>query len=62
MATNTTNYNLVKPDQTDFYDVGDFNGNADIIDAQLKSINDQYTNLSGAVETNTCLLYTSRCV
>ena len=53
MATNTTNYNLVKPDQTDFYDVGDFNGNADIIDAQLKSINDQYTNLSGAVETNT---------
>lgn len=53
MATNTTNYNLVKPDQTDFYDVDDFNGNADIIDAQLKSINDQYTDLSSAVETNT---------
>jgi len=35
MATNTTNYNLVKPDATDFYDISAPNGNMDIIDAAL---------------------------
>ena len=53
MATNTPNYKLKKPDPSDFYNIADFNDNADIIDAQLKSISDQYTDLSGAVETNT---------
>ena len=53
MATNTVNYNLKKPAPSDFYNIADFNGNADIIDAQLKSINDQYTELSGTVTTNT---------
>ncbi len=33
----TLNYKLRKPDQTDFYNVDDFNYNADIIDAQLKT-------------------------
>ncbi|MCI1999545.1 MAG: hypothetical protein LKJ75_02610 [Clostridia bacterium] len=37
MATNTTNYNLKKPAQDDFYDVDDFNNNADIIDTQMKA-------------------------
>ncbi|MCI1958582.1 MAG: hypothetical protein LKJ25_03040 [Clostridia bacterium] len=37
MATNTTNYNLKKPAQDDFYNVDDFNDNADIIDTQLKT-------------------------
>ena len=37
MATNTTNYNLKKPAQDDFYNVDDFNNNADIIDTQLKA-------------------------
>lgn len=37
MATNTTNYNLIKPDQADFYDVANFNSNADIIDSALAS-------------------------
>ncbi|WP_400194602.1 hypothetical protein [Lysinibacillus telephonicus] len=37
MATNTTNYNLIKPDVDDFYDVNQFNQNADIIDTQLKN-------------------------
>ena len=37
MATNTPNYNLKKPAPTDFYNIADFNGNADIIDAQMKS-------------------------
>ena len=53
MSTNTPNYKLKKPDPSDFYNIADFNGNADIIDTQLKSINDRYTDLSGAVETNT---------
>ncbi len=53
MATETTNYGLKKPDPSDFYNIADFNGNADIIDAELKSINDQYTDLSSEVETNT---------
>ncbi|MFP3917705.1 hypothetical protein U5N28_07835 [Lysinibacillus telephonicus] len=32
----TTNYGLKKPEQTDFYNVQDFNDNADIIDQKLK--------------------------
>lgn len=34
----TTNLNLKKPEGTDFYDVGDFNENADIIDAVLAAL------------------------
>lgn len=37
MATNTTNYNLKKPAQSDFYNVEDFNGNMDIIDGALNN-------------------------
>ena len=37
MATYTPNYNLKKPDEQDFYDVKDFNDNADIIDEALES-------------------------
>lgn len=37
MATNTTNYNLIKPAANDNYDVDDFNTNFDAIDAQMKS-------------------------
>jgi len=33
----TLNYKLRKPDQEDFYNVDDFNYNADIIDTQLKA-------------------------
>lgn len=33
----TQNYNLKKPGQEDFYDVKDFNDNADIIDQALKA-------------------------
>lgn len=36
MATNTTNYGLKKPAPSDFYNIADFNGNADIIDTQMK--------------------------
>jgi len=33
----TTNYNLKKPSTTDFYNIEDFNDNADIIDQQMKT-------------------------
>jgi len=36
MASFTENYNLIKPSPEDVYNIGDFNGNADIIDAELK--------------------------
>ncbi len=35
MADYTTNYNLKKPAQEDFYNVDDFNGNMDILDSQI---------------------------
>lgn len=38
MAEYTTNYSLKKPAQEDFYNVEDFNGNADIVDGALKRI------------------------
>ena len=37
MAKYTENFKLKKPEQTDFYNIDDFNGNADIIDAELKN-------------------------
>ncbi len=37
MATNTSHYNLIKPGTDDYYDVGDFNSNSDIIDTALYS-------------------------
>ena len=40
MSTKTTNYELVKPEQSDFYNVDDFNGNMDIIDELLKKRED----------------------
>ncbi len=40
MARHTANYNLVKPDETDFYDIGVHNGNMDVIDGALKDIED----------------------
>ena len=36
MATYTTNYHLKKPEDTDLFDIGDHNGNMDLLDSQLK--------------------------
>ena len=44
----TTNFNLKKPEGTDFYNVEDFNDNADIIDAELLARIKTYT-----INTNT---------
>jgi len=38
MPTQTTNYGLVKPATTEFYDVNVQNGNMDLIDTKLKEI------------------------
>jgi hypothetical protein len=40
MSNKTTNYNLTKPTADDFYDVDVPNGNMDIIDAELKKLED----------------------
>lgn len=40
MAEFTPNYNLKKPAEEDFYNVKDFNDNADIIDQALKAHDD----------------------
>jgi phage-related tail fiber protein len=45
MAEYTQNYNLKKPEQDDFYNVEDFNDNADIIDEKLKEIEDGIENI-----------------
>ena len=48
MATYTTNYNLKKPSQNDYYNVEDFNNNADTIDTEIKKANDKInTEISG---------------
>jgi len=46
LATNTSNFNLVKPAQDDFYDIDVHNGNMDIIDAELKKSKDHIANTS----------------
>lgn len=54
----TTNFRLNKPDQTDNYNVDDFNKNADIIDKEmqaqkeaLKTLKDNFDNLFEVVHT-----------
>lgn len=41
MATKTTNYNLTKPDLTDWADIRVLNANMDIIDSEMKAISDR---------------------
>lgn len=49
MAKHTTNYNLVKPDENENYDIEVFNDNADIIDTELKNVNEA---LAGKADTD----------
>ncbi|WP_324824977.1 hypothetical protein [Sinanaerobacter sp. ZZT-01] len=46
MAKKTKNYNLTKPEPTDFYDVEVQNGNMDIIDEELKKANENAGDMS----------------
>lgn len=47
----TEHYNLKKPDQEDFYNVDDFNENADIIDAELKRLADNSNSIPKSIFT-----------
>ena len=47
----TTNYGLKKPENTDMYNVEDFNENADKIDAKLKSLDTNINQLSTGLNT-----------
>lgn len=51
MATKTTNYNLIKPDMTDYADIRVINTNMDIIDSAMKSISDLAGRGSGGGNT-----------
>ena len=55
----TDNYNLKKPDLTDRYSVGDFNDNADGIDAALKGLEDDKVNTSDVINNLTSTSTTS---
>lgn len=55
VTSETPNYKLIKPDETEFYDIQVFNQNAEKIDNAIKSVNDKIpTNLppdlSGDIE------------
>lgn len=50
MATKTTNYNLTKPDLTDWADIRVLNANMDIIDSAMKTISDLAGTGSGGAE------------
>ena len=56
MASNTPNYNLVKPSYQDFADIEVLNGNADIVDTTLKYIDDKIDRYGVATGTNTLVL------
>lgn len=49
----TQNYKLKKPGQEDFYNVDDFNSNADIVDQKLKEIEDKTKNIVTSVNGKT---------
>jgi len=49
MATNTTNYNMVKPAYSDTADIADINSNMDIIDAQMKTNADGISTLNSNI-------------
>ncbi len=57
MTKQTDNYHLIQPEQKDFYNVDEFNENAEIIDRELKAVTDSVpTNLlngsaAGSVRT-----------
>lgn len=53
MSTLTENYNLIKPDYTDSADIGDINGNMDIIDTAMKGLDDTKQPISDNTLTTT---------
>lgn len=53
MPEKTTNYELTKPLGNEFYDIGVFNGNADLIDAALKEHADSIATKADDAELKT---------
>lgn len=53
MSTQTTNYNLVKPDYSDAADIADINGNMEIIDTAMKGLEDSKQPISDNTLTTT---------
>ena len=51
MSDYTKNYNLKKPYPDDFFDINDFNSNADIIDASLNNLNNSINNLDEKIDS-----------
>ena len=57
MSTKTEKLGLIKPEQTDFYNIDDFNENSDVLEQAYKEIGDRLTeienphHISGANET-----------
>ena len=47
----TENYGLLKPDRQDFYNVEDFNKNADILDSALKALKDKGISLEEVINS-----------
>ena len=59
MATNTTNYNFKKPDESDFYSVQDQNNNWDKADAALKDLIHRLLKITLGVRRSQMLLQQS---
>lgn len=53
MSTNTTNYNLVKPDYSEAADIAVINGNMDIIDTAMKNNATDITSLTSSKQNVT---------
>lgn len=57
MSTATSNYNLIKPDEEEFYNVDIPNDNMDIIDTQIKAISDNFVSHKAETAPHAELIY-----
>ncbi len=51
MSTFTENYDFIKPDNEDYYDIQDFNENMDAIDAQLAQAEQKAAAIQASIAT-----------
>lgn len=54
MSTFTENYDFIKPDNEDYYDIQDFNENMDAIDAQLAQAEEKMAAVQAGIATAEC--------
>lgn len=55
MATKTTNYQFTKPEEDDFYNIEEANENWDLVDQELKKLEEEKANVSGGDISNTVI-------